>query len=288
MQVMAELARPLGPIEMLMRRQPLPTYFVLAYMVSWLAALLVVAPTLMAGEAIPQTAGLMMFSAMLLGPSAVGLVLTRMLDGRAGLRELGARLRQLAFPARWYLALLVPPCLILTVLICMERRVSPAFAPGQFFPGLLFGVPAGLFEEIGWTGFAFPRMARELGPLWGSVLLGLLWGVWHFPAIDFLGTATPHGSYKIPYFVAFVAAMTTMRILIAWIYVNTKSIQAAQLMHISSTGSLVAFSPHVGASQEVQWYSVYAVVLWIVAIAVVMIFGRRLTIASWATSRLRI
>jgi membrane protease YdiL (CAAX protease family) len=288
MQAMAELARPRGPIEMLMRRHPLATYFVLAYTVSWLAALLVVAPTLLAGQTVPQTAGLMMFPAMLLGPSAVGLVLTRMLGGRAGLRDLGARMRLLDFPARWYLALLVPPCLILTVLICMETQVSPAFAPGQFFLGLLFGVPAGSFEEIGWTGFAFPRMARELGPLRGSVLLGLLWGVWHFPAIDFLGTATPHGSYKIPYFIAFVAAMTAMRILIAWIYVNTKSILAAQLMHISSTGSLVAFSPHVSAFEEVQWYSIYAVVLWIVAIAVVMIFGRRLTSASSTTSHLRI
>jgi membrane protease YdiL (CAAX protease family) len=119
-------------------------------------------------------------------------------------------------------------------------------------------VPAGLFEEIGWTGFAFPRTAPQIGALPGSVLLGLLWGFWHFPVIDFLGTATPHGSYKIPYSMAFVATMTAMRVLLAWTYVNTASIVLAQLMHISSTGSLVAFSPHVNASQEVQWYSAYA------------------------------
>ena len=81
---MAELARPLGPIETLMRRHPLRAYFVPAYAVSWLAALLVVVPTLLAGQAIPQTAGLMMFPAMLLGPSAAGLLLTRMSQGSPG------------------------------------------------------------------------------------------------------------------------------------------------------------------------------------------------------------
>lgn len=58
--------------------------------------------------------------------------------------------------------------------------------------------------------------------------------------------------------------MTAMRVLIAWMYANTKSILLAQLMHASSTGSLVIFSPpHVTAAQETLWYAVYACILWI-------------------------
>jgi hypothetical protein len=69
--------------------------------------------------------------------------------------------------------------------------------------------------------------------------------------------------------------MTAMRVLISWLYINTKSVLIAQLMHISSTGSLVTFSPPaVSASQEVLWYSLYGVALWLVVLVVVKKFGR--------------
>src|SRR5579862_3027018 len=59
----------------------------------------------------------------------------------------------------------------------------------------------------------------------------------------------------IAYFFAFIAAMTAMRVLIGWMYVNTQSVTIAQLMHACSTGSLVVFSPpRVNAAQEALWY----------------------------------
>lgn len=58
--------------------------------------------------------------------------------------------------------------------------------------------------------------------------------------------------------------MTAMRALIGWMYSNTKSVPLAQLMHASSTGSLVMLSPpRVNARQEVVWYLVYAAALWV-------------------------
>jgi uncharacterized protein len=143
--------------------------------------------------------------------------------------------------------------------------------------GIGFGIPAGFLEEIGWTGYAFPQMCRKLTPLNASILLGLLWGLWHLPVIDFLGTATPHGRYLLPYFLAFTGAMTAMRVLISWMYTNTKSILLTQFMHAASTGSLVFFSPpQVNAAQEATWYAAYAGVLWIVVGVVVTIFGKQL------------
>lgn len=111
-------------------------------------------------------------------------------------------------------------------------------------------------------GYAFPRLCSKYSDLVSGVILGLLWGVWHLPVIDYLGTATPHSSYWIPYFLAFTAAMTAVRVLIAWVYANTKSVVLAQLMHASSTGSLVVLSPpHVTSAQEALWYAVYGVAL---------------------------
>jgi len=66
-----------------------------------------------------------------------------------------------------------------------------------------------------------------------------------------------------------------MRVLIAWIYKNTKSVLLARLMHVSSTGSLVVFSAaRVTAAQEVTWYALYGIVLSVAVGIVIKIFGR--------------
>jgi len=220
--------------------------------------------------------GLLMFPVMLLGPSIAGFVLTRKFYGRSGTQDLLFRMRLLRLPVRWYAALLIPPCLIMVVLSCMRAFVSADFAPNTFVIGIGFGIPAGFLEEIGWTGYAFPQMCRKLTPLNASILLGVLWGLWHLPVIDFLGTATPHGRYLLPYFLAFTGVMTAMRVLISWMYTNTKSILLTQFMHAASTGSLVLFSPQVNAAQEATWYAAYAGALWIVVGVVVTIFGKQL------------
>jgi membrane protease YdiL (CAAX protease family) len=260
-------------------RHPVATYFVLTFTVSWLGALAVAAPHLLRSEPLPKFVGLMMFPAMLLGPSVVGIALTRIVDGASGLRDLFSRMRRFRFPARWYAALVIPPAMVLTVLLCMKTFVSPAFTPNRFFIGASFGLAAGFFEEIGWMGFAFPKMRSQGNALAPAILLGLLWGAWHIPVIDYLGTSTPHGAYWLPFFLAFTAAMTAMRVLIAWAYTNTKSVLLAQLFHAISTGSLVVFSPpHITAAQESLWYALYAAALWLLVAIIATTFGKRLTL----------
>jgi|SRR5437667_11866764 len=90
-------------------RHPVRAYFALTFAVSWLGALTVAAPHLLRGEAILKFAGLMMFPAMLLGPSMVGILLTRAVDGTSGLRDLFSRTRRVHFPTRWYAALPIAP-----------------------------------------------------------------------------------------------------------------------------------------------------------------------------------
>ena len=257
---------------------PVTAYFALTFTVSWLGAFAIAAPNLLRGEAIPKFAGLMMFPAMLLGPSVVGIVLTRLVDGGGGLRDLFSSMYRVRVPARWYTALLIPPVLVLTVLSCMNTFVSPVFAPNRFFIGIGFGFVAGFFEEIGWMGFAFPKMRRPDNALAPAILLGFLWGCWHIPVIDYLGTSTPHGAYWLPFFLAFTAALTAMRVIIAWVYTNTKSVLLAQLLHVSSTGSLVVFSPpRVSAAQESLWYAIYAAALWLLVAIIAVTFGKHLS-----------
>src|ERR1700719_58387 len=256
---------------------PVAGNFLLAFTISWLGALAVAAPHLPRHEPLPKITGILMFPAMLLGPRLGGIFLTAIVEGKTGLRDLLSRLLRARIPARWYAPLLIPPVPVLTVLFTLKTFLSPVYTPNLFLLGVLFGLPAGLLEEIGWTGFAFPRMSFQDNPLGASILLGLLWGLWHLPVVNYLGTATPHGAYWFPFFLVFAFAMTAMRVLICWLYLNTKSVLIAQLTHISSTGSLVIFSPPaVSARQEVLWYALYGVALWLVVLIVVKKFTTHL------------
>jgi membrane protease YdiL (CAAX protease family) len=134
-------------------------------------------------------------------------------------------------------------------LTALEHIWSPAFAPGFFPIGITFGLVAGFFEEIGWTGYAYPRLWQRFGAQRGALLLGFLWGVWHLPVVDSLGVASPHGPAWPVFFAAFVF-LVAVRLLICWLYVKTGSVLLAQLVHASSTGFLVVLSaPHVTAWQ---------------------------------------
>lgn len=258
-------------------RYPVASYFAATFAISWLGAFAVAAPHFVRHEPLPRMTGILMFPAMLIGPSLSGIVLKRIVDGKRGLRELFVAMFRAPASASWYGALLVPPFLVLTVLLLLERFVSAVYAPNRFFLGILFGIPAGFLEEIGWTGYVFPKMRSEGNGLAPSILLGLMWSLWHLPVVNYLGTVTPHGVYWLPFFLAFSLAMTPMRVLIAWIYTNTKSVLLAQLMHVSSTASLVIFSaPRVNGGQEAMWYALYGTALWVVVAIVVKAFGRRL------------
>ena len=266
-----------------LRRHVTFSYFALTFAISWAGALAVAAPHLLRREALPKFTGILMFPAMLLGPCLTGIALTAMLGGKAGLRDLARRMVRWRIPPSLYAAMLIPPVLIFGVLFGLEKFLSPVYAPNLFPLGILFGVPAGIAEEIGWTGFVYPKMAAQGDAFGAAVLLGLLWSCWHLPVVNYLGTATPHGDYWLQYFLAFSTVMTAMRVLIAWVYTNSGSVLLAQLLHVSSTGSLVVLSAtRVSAGQEAMWYLLYGALLWVAVAAVVSHCGNGLRLRRLA------
>ena len=89
---------------------------------------------------------------------------------------------------RWYaVALLTAPFLVMAVSLALSL-LSPEFLPAVFMTddkaplllsGLAVGLIVGIFEELGWTGFAIPRLRRRYGVLGTGLLVGVLWGAWH-------------------------------------------------------------------------------------------------------------
>jgi membrane protease YdiL (CAAX protease family) len=260
------------------QKHPLIAYFILAYAISWAASLGVMGPKFFTGGTYTMTDTLLVLIGMVLGPLISGLVLTRLVDGKPGMQALSGRMRKWNVSLRWYAAaLLIFPAIFLGVLLTLSRLVSPIFTPGFFWPGIVYGLFAGFTEEIGWTGFAVPRMRAVHGALLGAGILGLLHGLWHICA-DFLGSSANLGAYWFPFFAGmFIAAMPAMRILMVWVYNHTGSLPLAQLMHASFTGSVVTLSPAgLSPANGAFWYWIFAAAIWIVVLIVIAIAGKRL------------
>jgi membrane protease YdiL (CAAX protease family) len=208
------------------------------------------------------------FVAMLLGPSVSGLILTALLEGRSGLRQLGSGLLRWRVGVGWYAAaLLTAPLMLLAILWSFSALVAPTFAPHFQWTLLAVGLIAGVFEEIGWTGFATPLLLARRGVGAAGLLLGLVWAVWH-GLVVFLFTFGAMGAAWIWSFaIVYIATLTPFRILMTWVYANTKSVLLAVLMHASYTGWLLAVFPATSPAQSLIWQAVFAAFLWLAAAA---------------------
>jgi membrane protease YdiL (CAAX protease family) len=274
--------RPVG-LRALVRRHPLAVYFVLAYTVSWAGILLVAAPG--GVPAAPEAvAGLLplVFLAMVAGPSLAGLLLTALIDGRDGLRALLSRLTRWRVAPFWYAAaLLTAPALLLAVLAPLALG-STAFLPKPFTTAdpaglaalaLAGGLMAGLFEEIGWSGFATPRLLRRHGWLAAGLLLGLPWWAWHALG-DYWGGAA-YGGWYLPHLLLWGVALPAYRVLMTRVYARTGSLLVAVLMHAAFTGGQALLEPAwTTAANAVLWYGAFALALW-AAVGLVALADRR-------------
>lgn len=259
------------------RRYPIASYFVLAYLISWGGSLIIGGPKFFRGETLELEDAILMAPIVIGGPLIAGIVMNYLVDGKAGLRDLLSRLVRWQVGLRWYLAaLLTFPILIYVVLWGLSVLVSSDYAPGFISFGIMAGLFAGFLEEVGWMGFAYPRMQKQFGTWRATFYLAFLHGLWHAMA-GYLGDSALFGAYWLPRFIAvWIVAMTAMRIILVWIYSNTGSLLLAQLTHASSTAFLIIFGPFGTPAQETLWSVVYAVVLWIPAAIIVARYGKSL------------
>jgi uncharacterized protein len=155
-----------------LRRHPVPTYFVPVYALSWACWIpLAIART---WASFPYIVFAVAGNAM---PSVLGIVLTALVSGKAGLGELFGRLGRVRVPLIWYaVMLLLLPALKLAALgiPALLGLATITFAFSAFT--IISSVTAGLLEELGWRGFACPgcwRAGRHLPPACCSASCGV-------------------------------------------------------------------------------------------------------------------
>lgn len=259
------------------------TYFVLVFILSWGTMLIVVGPDNfpLSWEQFEKVAALVYIST-LLGPCLAGVLMTGLIDGRAGFRDLSSRLLKWRVGAIWYVvALLTIPLLTAAINLALSVR-SPEFLPGIFVSkdktnllllGIATGLMVGLFEEIGWTGFAVPRLRLRHSVLATGVVVGLVWGAWHFLLFwedDSFSAVLPFALLMASLF----SWLPAYRVLMVWVYDRTGSLLVAMLMHVSLVVTTLVLRPMEPAPvNDLISILVRAAALWLI-VAVVSVANR--------------
>jgi membrane protease YdiL (CAAX protease family) len=209
-------------------------FFVLVFAMTWSAW---IGGTALAG---PQNDGFFgaggpLFRLGVFAPAVVALALTARTDGRAGVQRLLGRIGRWQVAASFYI-FAVSYMLVARLSAAVIQRLATGAWPelGDEPWVLMLGaivistwVQAG--EEIGWRGFALPRLTRCVGLGAGSILLGVIWALWHLP-LFFLPNAGSTGQS----FPLYISNVTAVSVAMAWLYWKTNgSLFLVMLMHAS-------------------------------------------------------
>lgn len=274
-------------IKTFIKRYPIPTYFALTFAISWSGFVLVVGgPSGFPGAPEQfETLLPLVAWAMLAGPSVSSLLLTGLICGKAGLRELLSRLLKWRVGTRWYAFALLPALLLPAAVLFALSQTSLIFTTDDKAAVLLSSIIAGLsivLEEIGWTGFAVPRLRLRSSILTTGLIVGILWGAWHFLQGLWI-SGTYSGAVPLIFFLPLsllsgVAQLTAYRVLLVWVYDRTGSLLVVTLMHTSLTASTVfIFRPLATGVSFLTNAWVLAAALWLVVAAVARASGGELT-----------
>jgi membrane protease YdiL (CAAX protease family) len=215
-------------------------------------------------------------------PSVIALWLTNRSDGRAGVEALVARVFRLRVAVRWYVfaaGYMVAVKLVVALIHRGATGVWPRFGDEPWFlmlVALVVSTPFQAGEEIGWRGYALPRLASRMGLARASLLLGLVWAVWHLPLFFVQAAGTYHQSFPM-----YTLQVIALSVTFTWLYVRTGgSLALVMLLHaaINNTKDIVP-SVMEGATQTfgltaslVGWLTV--AVLWVPALYFLCIFRR--------------
>jgi CAAX protease family protein len=154
------------------------------------------------------------------GPALAAIVASLYRSGTSGLRELIASVLRWRVPGwLWLLAFLGPLILVGLALTAahlfrgLSLQLTGTFTPRLvivFFAMLIADGPLG--EEVGWRGFLLPALLRKWGPILASVVVGVVWYLWHVPLYAIDGKGAP---------ILFLADCIALSLIFTWFFLKS-------------------------------------------------------------------
>ena len=214
---------------------PLAFFVMLAYAISWAWLF----PFAIAGSVVTQGVGFPTHLPALLGPAVAAFAVTAIVAGRAGVRDLFARIVRWRMPLRWWAATLSPLAFLGVALAVAAAdgqlprwddagRYSGVAAIGVI-PVVLIVIVTTFGEETGWRGFALPLLQRRFSALTAALLVAPIWVVWHLP---FFFTVATYRAFPPAGYAGFAFGLGCGSIVLTWLYNRTGgSILACAVWH---------------------------------------------------------
>jgi uncharacterized protein len=226
----------IGQLRSWIIRHPITSFLVLAYATTAALAFVprsLTEPGLLPGGATPH--GIL---ENVVGSAVPAFIVTALVDGRAGVRDLARRSLRWRVPLRWYAISLLAPPLILLLAVTVLYGLAPLQVLGQnwvliftsFLPALVIAVVLNnVAEEIGWTGFTFAQLQDRHGPLRAALLTTVFFWLYHWPSFyvetrSWLATVVILGFLLLPHLAS--------RLIVGWLYNGSgSSVLIAGLFH---------------------------------------------------------
>jgi uncharacterized protein len=258
----------------LVKRHPIITFFVLTYALAWIieSPLVFLRDTITAGD--PPGLFLVILASNV--PSVVAIVLTAIVLGRGALRKLLGRLLIWRVNPLWYLGVVLGPVALAGGTIALNTLLGrPALSFGipsllglvimlafMIFPGSALG------EEIGWRGYALPRLQAGRSALSASLILAPIWALWHLP----LWLTGAPGRTPLIY-AGFVVSAFALSVLLTWVYNSTGgSLLLVVLLHATVNLPITLLYDALGSRVTVPVLLYFGLTV-VAAIVVVIVAG---------------
>ena len=252
-------------------------FFALTYLVSW--TFFAGAAFIARGTLEPAWVASLATPVLLVGvfaPSLVAVALTARTDGHAAVARLLRRAVEGPAEPRWYVFAVTYIAAIKLAAALLHRLAAGAWPVfGQqtvlvMAGAIVVSTPVQAGEEIGWRGYALPRLARRFGFGPASIVLGVIWACWHLPLffMPLPGSDTVGQSFPV-----YVVQVTAISVAMAWLYWRTHgSLLITMLMHaaVNNTKDIVpsavpdAANPWTLNASLVAWLT--AMLLWTCAV----------------------
>ena len=252
-----------------LKKYPFISYVLLAYAFTWSFAVpLALSKRGVIGSELPHS--LEIIAAF--GPFVAALLVSKALDGAAGISRILHGLTQWRVPSFWLFFSIFSPFVLLVVVVAINWLTSgeqPRFETEKSLHYLTLlglvelvavgGLVQGFGEEPGWRGFAIPWLRKTRGPLMASLILAPLWLFWHLP--QFLGRP----EFGIGPFIGFAAGILAATMWLTLINEKTQSILMAALWHTT-----VNIARNIALAISVPMFLTFNTFIMVVGIGIVV------------------
>ena len=242
----------------------LVAFFALTYAMTWTCFITAAMISSRGGPA--KLAGIRSLLLLLgtFAPSLVALGVTARENGIPGTQALLRRLFEWRAGARWYVFAVGYMAAIKLAVALVYRAIIgawPRFGNEAWYiivVAIVISTPTQAGEEIGWRGYALPRLAARLGFARASVVLGLIWAGWHLP-LFFVPELDKYGQS----FPVWALGVIALSVAITWLYVHTnESLLLVMLMH-SAVNQTLGVVPSAAAKAANPFALNASLVMWL-------------------------